>query len=148
LLSCWVFPHADDVEPQPDDREDYDILYLCANKPAESDLSLQMESAPRADLLLSSNHSVGEASYSARAITTAEHARAVFVLAGYLLWFENGRSAQLWAFWGVLALLFSRAGNATPMDETPVGRKRQAVGLLTLLLGLLCFTPMPISFAG
>lgn len=73
---------------------------------------------------------------------------ALFGLAGYLAAFENGQGAQIWAFWGVLALLFSRAGNATPMDETPVDTKRQVIGLLTLLLGVLCFTPVPITFAG
>jgi len=72
----------------------------------------------------------------------------LFALAGYLLVFENGRAAGLWVLWGVLTLLFSRMGTATPVDETPVGRRRQAVGALTLVLGLLCFTPMPIVFTG
>ena len=45
---------------------------------------------------------------------------ALFGLAGYLVLFENGQGAQVWGLWGLLALLFSRAGNATPMDETPV----------------------------
>jgi membrane-associated protease RseP (regulator of RpoE activity) len=73
---------------------------------------------------------------------------ALFGLAGYLVLFENGQGAQIWALWGVLALLFARAGNATPMDETPVDTKRRAVGVLTLVLGVLCFTPIPIAFAG
>jgi hypothetical protein len=34
------------------------------------------------------------------------------------------------------------------MDETPVDPKRRAVGVLTLVLGVLCFTPIPIAFAG
>jgi membrane-associated protease RseP (regulator of RpoE activity) len=72
----------------------------------------------------------------------------LFALAAYLFVFENGRSAGLWVLWGVLTLLFSRVGTATPIDETPVGRRRQAVGALTLALGLLCFTPVPIVFAG
>ncbi|AXG08666.1 site-2 protease family protein [Haloplanus rubicundus] len=73
---------------------------------------------------------------------------ALFGLAGYLVVVEGGRGAQIWAFWGVLTLLFSRAGSATPMDETPVGPKRRVVGALTLVLGVLCFTPVPIAFAG
>ena len=73
---------------------------------------------------------------------------ALFGLAGYLVLFENGQGAQVWGLWGLLALLFSRAGNATPMDETPVDVKRRAIGVLTLLLGLACFTPVPIAFVG
>jgi membrane-associated protease RseP (regulator of RpoE activity) len=72
----------------------------------------------------------------------------LFALATYLLVFENGRAAYLWGFWGVLSLVFLRAGSATPMDETPVDRKRRAIGALTLVLGVLCFTPTPIAFAG
>ncbi|WP_251329484.1 site-2 protease family protein [Haloplanus pelagicus] len=72
----------------------------------------------------------------------------LFGLAGYLVVFESGRSAQLWAFWGLLSLLFLRLGSATPVDETPVGRRRRVIGLATLLLGIACFTPTPIAFAG
>ncbi|MFB6117475.1 site-2 protease family protein [Halosegnis sp.] len=72
----------------------------------------------------------------------------LFGLAAYLYAFEGGRSATLWVVWGVLSALFLRAGSATPVDETPVGRGRQAIGLLTLLLGVACFTPVPITFTG
>lgn len=69
---------------------------------------------------------------------------ALFGLAGYLFVFADGQAAFLWVLWGVLTLVFSRTGNATPVDESPVGRKRQAIAIGTLLLGLLCFTPIPI----
>jgi membrane-associated protease RseP (regulator of RpoE activity) len=69
---------------------------------------------------------------------------ALFGLAGYLFVFEGGRAAALWGFWGILAAVFSRLGSATPLDETPLGTGRRAVGVLTLLLGLLCFVPVPI----
>mgnify|MGYP000014706844 FL=1 len=72
----------------------------------------------------------------------------LFALAAYLLVAEGGQGAQLWAFWGLLSLLFLRAGTATPIDETPVDLGRRALGLVTLLLGVLCFAPMPIAFAG
>jgi len=70
---------------------------------------------------------------------------ALFALAGYLVVFRDGQAATLWGFWGVLALLFSRAGSATPLDETPLGAGRWAVGLLTVVLGALCFVPVPIA---
>jgi len=69
---------------------------------------------------------------------------ALFGLAGYLLLFESGHAATLWGFWGLLALLFSRAGSATPLDEAPLGLGRRLVGILTLVLGVLCFVPVPI----
>jgi membrane-associated protease RseP (regulator of RpoE activity) len=69
---------------------------------------------------------------------------ALFGLAGYLFVFAQGRGATLWILWGILTLVFSRAGNATPVDESSVGRKRQAVAVLTLFVGVLCFTPVPI----
>ena len=69
---------------------------------------------------------------------------ALFGLAGYLVAFEGGRAAGLWAFWGILALVFGRLGSATPLDETPLGPGRWAVGLLTFVLGMLCFVPVPL----
>ena len=70
----------------------------------------------------------------------------LFGLAGYLIAFEGGRSASIWVLWGFLTLIFSRAGNARPLDESSVGRSRQAVAALTIVLGLLCFTPIPFAF--
>ncbi|WP_284011107.1 site-2 protease family protein [Haloarcula pelagica] len=69
---------------------------------------------------------------------------ALFALAGYLVLFEGGRGAFLWGFWAILALVFSRAGAVTPFDETPLGPGRSAVGVATMLLGVLCFVPMPL----
>jgi len=69
---------------------------------------------------------------------------ALFGLAGYLWVFEDGQAAPLWAFWGLLSLVFSRVQGATPLDDSRVGRGRQLVGALTLLLGALCFVPIPI----
>jgi membrane-associated protease RseP (regulator of RpoE activity) len=72
---------------------------------------------------------------------------ALFGLAGYLFLFADGRGAFLWTLWGVLALVFTRVGSATPVDQSPVDRKRQAIALFTLLVGVLCFAPVPIAFA-
>jgi len=71
---------------------------------------------------------------------------ALLALAGYLVAFEGGRGASLWVIWALLTLVFTRVGSATPVDESPVDRKRQAVAVFTLLLGALCFAPVPIVF--
>jgi membrane-associated protease RseP (regulator of RpoE activity) len=73
---------------------------------------------------------------------------ALFGLAGYLYVFADGRGAFLWALWGVLTLVFGLAGGATTVDESPVGWKRQAVAVLTLIVGALCFAPVPIALTG
>ncbi|WP_276271198.1 site-2 protease family protein [Haloarcula litorea] len=70
---------------------------------------------------------------------------ALFGLAGYLYVFEGGQAAALWAFWGLLTVAFGRVGSPTPLDDSSVGRRRQAVAAVTLLLGLLCFVPVPVA---
>jgi len=71
---------------------------------------------------------------------------ALFALAGYLYFVNEATNAVvLWAFWGVIAIALAYAGPATPVRDDPVGPRRKAVGLLTLVLGLLCFTPVPIE---
>ncbi len=73
---------------------------------------------------------------------------ALFGLAGYLYAFADGRGAFLWLIWGFLTVVFGFAGNATTVDQSPVDRKRQAVAVLTLLVGALCFVPVPIALTG
>jgi hypothetical protein len=68
---------------------------------------------------------------------------ALFSLAGYLLTFGDARAAPIWIIWGVISLLFSRAGGADPITDDAVDRRRQVLGVLTLVIGLLCFTPTP-----
>ncbi|MDL5362355.1 site-2 protease family protein [Halalkalicoccus sp. NIPERK01] len=75
---------------------------------------------------------------------------ALFSLAGYLHYVRDvpGDAAFIWAFWGFLALVFSFVGSATPIDDRELGPKRIAIGVLTIVLGLLCFTPVPIQVVG
>jgi membrane-associated protease RseP (regulator of RpoE activity) len=71
---------------------------------------------------------------------------ALFALAGYLIFIRPGYgSIGIWLLWGVFTLGMAYAGPATPIDDAPLDRKRQAVGILTLGLGALCFTPVPIG---
>lgn len=72
-----------EVETQPDDRDEYDPLYLCANMPDASERSVQMVPGPRADLLLSTHDpDSGEDAYAVRALTSADEVREVFDLGG------------------------------------------------------------------
>jgi membrane-associated protease RseP (regulator of RpoE activity) len=75
----------------------------------------------------------------------------LFGLAGYLH-YERGlglnESVGLWAFWGLFATVIAYNGPADPIDETPLDRRRQAVGVLTFALGALCFLLVPIQIIG
>jgi membrane-associated protease RseP (regulator of RpoE activity) len=68
----------------------------------------------------------------------------LFGLAAALVVFADGQAVGIWILWGLLTLVFGRVGTATPLDDSPVCWQRTAVGALTLVLGLLCFTPVPI----
>ncbi|MFC6834895.1 site-2 protease family protein [Halomarina ordinaria] len=71
----------------------------------------------------------------------------LFALGAYLL-FVRGEAVEsilLWFFWGFIAVGLAYAGPARPVHEDPLDRKRVAVGALTFVLGLLCFTPVPFQ---
>ena len=70
----------------------------------------------------------------------------LFALAGYLYVFTDATNAViLWGFWGVLAMALAYGGPATPVRDEPLDVRRKGVAVLTLVLGLLCFTPIPFQ---
>ncbi|PSQ17007.1 hypothetical protein BRD00_09525 [Halobacteriales archaeon QS_8_69_26] len=71
----------------------------------------------------------------------------LFGLAGYLYYFREvpGNAVFIWVFWGLFAAFFAFVGPAAPVEDEPLGRRRILVGALTLVLGALCFTPVPIA---
>jgi membrane-associated protease RseP (regulator of RpoE activity) len=88
------------------------------------------------------------AMFGERARTVAALVPAVlFSLAGYLYVFRDvsANAPVLWAFWGLVALGLAYVGPTTPIFDDPLDPKRKALGALTFLLGLLCFTPVPIE---
>ena len=71
---------------------------------------------------------------------------ALFGLAAYVFYVENVSNASiLWAFWGLLATYVAYVGPANPISEEGLDSKRKAIGVLTFVFGLLCFTPVPIE---
>ncbi len=71
---------------------------------------------------------------------------ALFALAGYLAFVRGGfDSVGIWAMWGLFATGLAYAGPASPREDSPLGRGRIAVGVLTFVLGALCFTPIPVE---
>jgi len=70
----------------------------------------------------------------------------LFGLAAYLYYVQNlGVEVGVWVFWGVFTLLIARGGSVDPIQESPLDSRRKAIGVLTLAIGLLCFTPVPVQ---
>lgn len=71
---------------------------------------------------------------------------ALFSLAGYLLFIADGfDSVGIWAMWGLFATGLAYAGPANPIRDESLDRKRMVLGVLTFVLAVLCFTPVPIE---
>ena len=71
---------------------------------------------------------------------------ALFALAGYLYFVRGGfDSVGIWAMWGIFTAGLAYAGPATPVVDDTLDRRRIALGVLTLVLGALCFTPIPVE---
>ena len=71
---------------------------------------------------------------------------ALFALAAYVFYVERVSNASvLWVFWGLLATYVAYVGPADPIDDEGLDSRRKAIGILTFVLGLLCFTPIPIE---
>jgi len=86
---------------------------------------------------------LGERARSVAALVPA----VLFSLAGYLYLFADvsANAPFLWSFWGLVALGLAYVGPTTPVFDDPLDPKRKALGALTFVLGLLCFTPVPIE---
>lgn len=70
----------------------------------------------------------------------------LFGLAAYVFYVEHVSNASvLWVFWGLLATWVAYVGPANPISEEGLDIRRKMVGLLTFVLGALCFTPVPIE---
>jgi Zn-dependent protease len=71
---------------------------------------------------------------------------ALFALAGYLYFLQDVTNAVgIWVMWGLLAMGMAYAGPADPIRDSPLDSKRVALGILTFVLGILCFTPVPFE---
>jgi membrane-associated protease RseP (regulator of RpoE activity) len=69
----------------------------------------------------------------------------LFGLAAYLLAFRGFDSVLIWTIWALFALGLAYAGHATPVDDSPLDLPRIALGVVAFVLGVLCFTPVPVE---
>ncbi|MFB6132878.1 MAG: site-2 protease family protein [Halanaeroarchaeum sp.] len=74
---------------------------------------------------------------------------ALFALAAFLYLFtDSSQAAGIWVLWGILTAIAATVGSARPIAETPLDRRRVTIGILTFVIGALCFTPVPIQIVG
>ncbi|AHG00377.1 membrane protein [Halostagnicola larsenii XH-48] len=75
---------------------------------------------------------------------------ALFALAGYLYYVGDHslNTVLIWCFWGVITIFVATAGPARPVHDEPLDPKRFALGVATFGIGLLCFTPVPVTVVG
>jgi membrane-associated protease RseP (regulator of RpoE activity) len=71
-------------------------------------------------------------------------------LAAYLFAFADvsQNAPVLWGFWGLVTIALAYVGPATPIFDESLDKGRVAVGVVTFVLGALCFTPVPIQIIG
>lgn len=54
----------------------------------------------------------------------------------------------VWLVWGVFAAVLAAVGPAEPVEDGALDRRRQLLGVATLVAGALCFVPVPIELVG
>lgn len=75
---------------------------------------------------------------------------ALFALSGFLYFIKDVpfQSVFVWILWGSLTTVIAVAGPATPIQENEsLGTVRVVLGILTIILALLCFVPVPVAVA-
>ena len=71
----------------------------------------------------------------------------ILILIGVVTGYITGYPSSIWIFWGIFTMFFSLHPHPPPLDDrTPIDRKRIFIGILLFILGILCFTPVPIAY--
>ncbi|WP_048130141.1 site-2 protease family protein [Methanosarcina sp. WH1] len=69
--------------------------------------------------------------------------KVLFLIGFYVVYWLNG-DGFIWIFWALFLWAFAAAGHPSPLhDKVKLDRKRILIGILTFILGLLCFTLIP-----
>lgn len=70
----------------------------------------------------------------------------ILVSLGFYVTYILERDGFLWVLWGLFLSFFAAAGHPKPLDDdVPLGKGRMALGIITFILGLLCFTLVPFQ---
>ncbi len=70
----------------------------------------------------------------------------ILVSLGFYVTYILERDGFLWVLWGLFLSFFAAAGHPKPLDDdVPLDKGRMALGIITFILGLLCFTLVPFQ---
>ena len=70
----------------------------------------------------------------------------ILVSLGFYVTYYLQKDGFLWVLWGLFLSFFAAAGHPKPLnDDIPLGKGRMALGIITFILGLLCFTLVPFQ---
>ncbi len=56
--------------------------------------------------------------------------------------------SDIWLFWGLITMFFGFQRHPKPVLDEPIDLKRLFLGILTFIIGFLCFTPQPLKVKG
>lgn len=70
----------------------------------------------------------------------------ILISLGFYVTYVLDRDGFIWVLWGIFLSFFAAAGHPKPLDDDiPLGKGRMALGVITFILGLLCFTLVPFQ---
>ncbi|MCQ1534692.1 site-2 protease family protein [Methanosarcina sp. KYL-1] len=73
----------------------------------------------------------------------------VLLVLGIYVSYGMKEDGAIWIFWALFLWVFAAAGHPSPLqDKIELDRKRVLVGVITFVLGLLCFTLVPFKAIG
>lgn len=73
----------------------------------------------------------------------------VLLITGLYVSYWLKEDGLIWIFWALFLSLFAAAGHPSPLhDKVELDRKRLLIGVITFIMGLLCFTLVPFKFIG
>ena len=83
-----------------------------------------------------------------KAVIVSKMMPIVLILLGTAVSYIYKVSDSIWIFWGLITLFFSLQPHPDPIDDkTPLDMKRIFLGIVTFVLALMCFTPIPFQIA-
>ena len=70
----------------------------------------------------------------------------ILISLGFYVTYILNSDGFLWVLWGLFLSFFAAAGHPKPLDDDiPLGKGRMVLGIITFILGMLCFTLIPFQ---
>lgn len=70
----------------------------------------------------------------------------ILISLGFYVTYILNKDGFIWVLWGIFLSFFAAAGHPKPLDDNiPLGKGRMILGIITFVLGLLCFTLIPFQ---